>query len=491
MSDNYIGRGQSARARKRHRKMLIRRIIGIAVICILLGILIFLAVKLINKNKDDNPTTPAFTENPTEPTSQAAPTDPTSGADVTADVLVEARKLASQYDYAGAIELLKSQPGFDQRQELTALADEISQQEAACVTVNAETIPHVFFHSLIVDFERCFDTSAHSSSVINGYNAWMVTDEEFSKIIQMLYDANYVILNISDVYKCSDGVYTPATDIKLPSGKKPVIFSYDDTAYYAQYADLGLADRMIIDENGDIRCEYTDRAGVTRVGNYDHVPILNDFVKLHPDFAYHNHKGTLALTGYDGVFGYRTDVGFFESPTSDEKAWLNAHPDITLDHISEYTEQAKVIANKLREDGYEFACHSWGHRPYSQKSLDWLKTDTEKWLSRVAPIVGDTDIIVYPHGADIAGLEKYTSENEKYAYLSSKGFHTFFNVDAGGMYWYQYGGSYVRGARINIDGYLMYQTMIGNSSVLTKLGIDVNSVFDSRRPTPVIADGAG
>ena len=40
------------------------------------------------------------------------------------------------------------------------------------------------------------------------------------------------------------------------------------------------------------------------------VPLIDTFVKEHPDFSYHGRKGILAMTGYDGVLGYRTDIAY-------------------------------------------------------------------------------------------------------------------------------------------------------------------------------------
>lgn len=37
------------------------------------------------------------------------------------------------------------------------------------------------------------------------------------------------------------------------------------------------------------------------------MPILNKFVKEHPDFSLNGEKGVVALTGYEGVLGYRTN----------------------------------------------------------------------------------------------------------------------------------------------------------------------------------------
>ena len=50
--------------------------------------------------------------------------------------------------------------------------------------------------------------------------------------------------------------------------------------------------------------------GTVVTGDYDVVPILDSFIKEHPDFSYHGRKGILAMTGYDGVLGYRTDGAY-------------------------------------------------------------------------------------------------------------------------------------------------------------------------------------
>lgn len=40
------------------------------------------------------------------------------------------------------------------------------------------------------------------------------------------------------------------------------------------------------------------------------VPRLNTFLKKHPDGAYKGARGMIAMTGYNGVFGYRTDSDY-------------------------------------------------------------------------------------------------------------------------------------------------------------------------------------
>ena len=38
----------------------------------------------------------------------------------------------------------------------------------------------------------------------------------------------------------------------------------------------------------------------------DVLTILEDFIEAHPDFSYRGARGTIAVTGYNGIFGYRT-----------------------------------------------------------------------------------------------------------------------------------------------------------------------------------------
>jgi excisionase family DNA binding protein len=56
--------------------------------------------------------------------------------------------------------------------------------------------------------------------------------------------------------------------------------------------------------------------GSVVTGEYDMVPIIDKFVEEHPDFSYKGAKGMLALTGYEGTLGYRTNDP--SSPTYDQ-----------------------------------------------------------------------------------------------------------------------------------------------------------------------------
>lgn len=88
----------------------------------------------------------------------------------------------------------------------------------------------------------------------------------------------------------------------------------------------------------------------------------------------------------------------------------------------------------------------------TQASLADIQQDNERWQNEVAPILGKTNILIYPFGADISDWQPYSEANQKFAYLKQQGFDIFCNVDASTPAWGQLGTDYYRNARINIDG---------------------------------------
>ena len=419
---------------------------------------------VVSASQDEGETEDADTDN------NADGTD----SEDTDDVLAQAQTMYAQYDYDNAIILLKGQKDFDSNQDYMDLAAKCQVAKSALVEYPLEQITHVFFHTLIWDTSKAFDGDAKSGN----YNQVMTTVEEFNKIIQILYDKGYVLVSPHDMAVVNDDGTMSKGKIMLPEGKIPFVLSEDDVSYYHYMDDDGFASKLVIDDNGDIKCEYTKADGKTVTGDYDVVPILDSFIKEHPDFSYHGRKGILAMTGYNGVLGYRTDGAYKTGKNlqDDQKAFLKANPDFDYD---KEVKAAKKVAKAMKKDGWEFASHTWGHRNATTSTAAELKTDNKKWEKYVAPILGKTDMIIFAFGADIGDWEGYTSDNAKYEYYKSRGYRYFCNVDSS-QYFVQITGEYFRQGRRNLDGYRMYY----NPDMLSDL-FDVSEVWDSSRPTPV------
>ena len=337
---------------------------------------------------------------------------------------------------------------------------------------------HVFFHTLVKDDRKAFDGDEKEA----GYHQVMTTISEFNSIIQQMYDRGYVMVSLHDMCKVNEDGTVSRKEIYLPAGKKPFVLSQDDVSYYHYMDGDGFAQKLIVDENGEVKNTYIEEDGSISVGDYDMVPLIDTFVKEHPDFSYHGHKGIVALTGYEGVLGYRTDEVYrtreSSRVTAYQQQFFDTHPD--FDWQLE-VDQATAVADAMKAEGWEFASHTWGHINPLGYGYDATVQDTERWLANVATVVGSTDVLIFAFGADIGDWQPYTSDNAFFTYFKSKGFNIFCNVDSS-QYWVQFGNTFMRQGRRNLDGYRMYY----NPDMLSDL-FDVSEAWDDNRPTPVPA----
>ena len=391
------------------------------------------------------------------------------------DTLAEAELLASQYNYDKAIDLLKKAPSYDSDKKMQAAAKKYEDIKATCTAWPLEKVTHVFYHILIKDPSKAFDGDYKEAD----YNQVMTTIDEFNKITQTMYDKGYVMVSIKDMAKADDNGNITEGEILLPPGKTPFVLSQDDVCYYHYMDGDGYATKLIVDDKGKIRNEYVEDDGSVSVGDYDMVPLIDRFVEKHPDFSYRGAKGILALTGYNGILGYRTDESYETRPADlDENKvqWLDAHPDFNWD---DECAEAKKVADAIKDDGWEFASHTWGHIRIGDASMERIQTDTQKWLEYVAPLVGGTDTIIFAHGQDLADWHDYTTDNEKFNYLSSQGFHFYCNVDSS-QYFLRIRDNYVRQGRRNLDGYRLWNDVHGDVNRTSDL-FDASQILDPRR----------
>lgn len=466
--------------KQQKREQYIKIIIGLLMFLVLVGAIGL--IKSCNKEKKDSDK---------EAIETAAQPDKTKEIEQEKrqQLLAKADKIAAGYDYDGAISLIQSYQDYEAYTEMTEAISIYENKKAECVPVNIEEVTHVFYHSLVVDPERAFANQDNDRQA-KGNNQWMATIDEFNKITQSMYDKGYVLVNLHDIAKQTvdenGAVHFSEGTILLPPGKKAYVLSVDDLSYYHCYENYGFASKMVLDENGKPKCEYVQADGTTVVGDYDIVPLLDKFMEEHPDGAYHGARGTIALTGYNGILGYRTDISYETRPADiykDKLRWLEKHPEFNLE---EERAKAKQVADALKKDGWSFASHTWGHLKVASISLEQLQADTARWKENIEPIVGSTDTIIFAHGEDLGDWRDYDQNDAKFQYLKSQGYNFFCNVDSR-QYGVQVRDNYVRQTRRNIDGYRLYQNAIGNENNLSDL-FNAAEVLDSRRP-PVLPLG--
>ncbi|WP_298032404.1 polysaccharide deacetylase family protein [uncultured Dysosmobacter sp.] len=277
-------------------------------------------------------------------------------------------------------------------------------------------VEHLFFHPVVAYPELAFDGDRQS----DGIDDYMVTVDEYNKILQSVYDKGYILVDIGDVWSEVTGEDGQPKMVRntlyIPEGKKPLIFSYDDTNYYPYMLENGFTYKLIIGEDGKIWSWGKDPAGNEVTSrDLDAIPILDKFVEEHPDFSPFGAKGSLSLTGYCGILGYRT---------------MTEKEDQSAEHEAKRQkerEAVKPIIAELKRTGWTFGSHTWGHINLAKKSLEVVQADTQKWLDEVGSLVGPTTILYYPHGARPDG-DDVRQTGPIFQYLQSQGFRVFASV---------------------------------------------------------------
>lgn len=277
-------------------------------------------------------------------------------------------------------------------------------------------VEHLFFHPVVAYPELAFD----GDNQANGIDDYMVTADEYNKILQSVYDKGYILVDINDVWRETTGEDGQPKMVRntlyLPEGKKPLILSFDDTNYYPYMLSNGFAYKLVLGDDGRIASWGRDPAGNEVISrDLDAIPILDKFVEEHPDFSPFGAKGCLSLTGYEGILGYRTQT--------DTKSWSAEQE---ADRQKE-REAVKPIIAELKRTGWTFGSHTWGHIRLGSKSLAEIQADTQRWNDEVASLVGPTTILFYPHGERPDGGD-WQQTGPAFQYLQSQGFRVFCSV---------------------------------------------------------------
>ena len=288
-----------------------------------------------------------------------------------------------------------------------------------------QVVEHLFFHPVIAYPEFAFSDAVPQDRQ-EGLDDWMVTADEFKKILQSVYDKGYILVNMGDVWSevtGEDGVKRMERNtLMLPEGKKPLVISFDDVNYYDYMLAEGFTSKLVLGEDGQIWAECTDpfTKETFLTQELDATPILDQFVLEHPDFSLNGAKAIFSLTGYQGILGYRTQNDI------DIAADDPARPAFDAKRQAEI-EAVKPVIERLKETGWTFGSHTWGHIRLDSRPLESIQRDTVRWQEEVGSLVGPTNILFYPHGGRPDG-DDWHSTGPAFQYLQSQGFRIFASV---------------------------------------------------------------
>ena len=386
------------------------------------------------------------------------------------ELMEEADRIAAGYDYDTAIAMLEGFTGNKAKYpEMEMRLSEYKQKKSLLVAHNDPgAIPNLSFHVLVADPARTWN----NKDLGGKYNRNFVTTDEFEKILEQLYNNGYVLVDmdcfIAETVTGETITYS-AKPLYLPDGKKPVMITQTMVNYYSYMTDsnedgvpdkdgAGFATKLVV-QNGEVKAAMVNSAGETVIGNYDLVPILEDFIEKHPDFAYHGSRALLAVSGVEGVFGYRTNKSVIETKGQS--------------YYDSEVAGAKEVVAALKEAGYTFASYTYGDEAYGKFDATTIQKDISKWTAEVLPILGTCDTLVFAKTSDISANGDYTTS--KFNVLYGAGFRYYISHTTGGPSC-KIAGNYVRQLRIMVTG-----TQMAHAANTYAKYFDSQSVLNSTR----------
>ena len=387
------------------------------------------------------------------------------------EYLSQAEALAQGYNFEEAISVLNPIPLAQARdQRVSDARERYEKGDSNLVNWVDGDIPHLCFPTLIYDTTMAFDGDDRASD----YNTTMVTCDEFSAILQSLYDSGYILIDIHTIAEMvTDERGTSSMEeqkLKLPEGKRPIILSQDNVNYSNVRNGDGIATKLVLDQDGKVKAQYTDSEGHDVAGDYDFIPILDSFIEKHPDFSFRGARGIVSVSGSEGVFGYRISSAA-EEGSAEEGAVQGEDASIQSagGSAANQDDTVSAIASALRAEGWSIACAGWSHNYMNDMSLESFSAEIDNWLKYVGSLTGPADILFYPYGAEV----EYPGE--KLNYLLDHGFHYLCGL-WGDTDFREMGDLYMRMTRRFVDGY----TLI-NAPVYFTSFFDASSIRDDDR----------
>ncbi|MBO4604248.1 MAG: hypothetical protein J5657_02970 [Clostridiales bacterium] len=305
-------------------------------------------------------------------------------------------------------------------------------------------IPVLCVRNLICDTDTAFKRPQSGSD-----NDYYITVNEFRAILEELYANDYILVDPLTYAGMENETYMVERPLTIPVGKKPVVIMIDNLTYGLATVGDGVCTKLTLNDKGEILSEYTTGDGEVKSGReYEAIGILDSFVSQHPDFSFDGVKGTIAVSGFESVFGYvvSRNQADYRQKTSES---MGLDPvSYTDDEIKANCKTVSNIAAALKDNGWQFASNTYAFfNSAKNEKIDSIKKDTQLWLDEIGSLLGEVHMISYPNGNYIPGSD------ERAEYLKSKGFRVYFGT--GTEPYTTYGYNYLYYDRIMVSSWTL------------------------------------
>lgn len=239
----------------------------------------------------------------------------------------------------------------------------------------------------------------------------LISQTEFLRILDRLYQEGYVLISARQFYPWPERRFS----IQVPSGKKPLLLIFDRWQYSVLNQVCGTSSKLYLDEEGELWAEAGDAEG----RDLDAIPILEDYLKQHPDFSFDGAKALLALNANESLFGFTVSD---DEVAESKVAWSRVgqlYPTLTSEEMTDHREHIADLLEYLQRHGWDFA--SAGYKGYDTASLSLtdLEEEVGSWSSLLNSWLTESRVFVFPNGSHVY------NQSDSLDLILSRGFNIF------------------------------------------------------------------
>ncbi len=276
--------------------------------------------------------------------------------------------------------------------------EELLAYQTTCKEVNPERviywrdpIEHLSLKPLIADPRRAFDGDVFQPAADRD----LVLISELERALDVLYQKGYVLVDERTLVNEQGQV----RNVPVPEGKKPLVLVLEDFYASGPRTESGIAHRLELNDEGQVIGVVLELDGTERRHrSYTAIGVIEEFVERHPDFSFNGARGTIALVGQFGLFGYPL-------AQVQDLAWQYNAANQGAEKIkpvsSDYEENRAIVTailDALHRKNWNIASGSY-HRlsiPFSPEKN--ILEDFRMWERWIEPYTGEVWAFYYPFG---------------------------------------------------------------------------------------------
>lgn len=322
---------------------------------------------------------------------------------------------------------------FPDRAALAERLEECSKRIPTSMDTWQGDILVLSLRPLIVRSELAFGRSTEA-----GYaRSSLISGQEFLSLLDILYRNDYVLI--------SSRQFEPwpqkRVELKVPSGKKPVLLIFDRWQYSVLNQVSGTASKLSMGEDGQLLAQ----AGLSQGRDLDAIPLLEDFLTKHPDFAFDGAKALIALNLQENLLGYAVTPDQVEASKEAWKQVGQTYPELTEEEILAQREEVSQVMTYLEDQGWSFASAGYVGYDTGSLSLDDLAAELDQWSQLMTSWLPETPYFVFPNGSHVYNREDSLDR------MLERGFRIFFGQ--GPKPYHFYTRDYAHLDALSLNGY--------------------------------------